>query len=76
MVYFHLVNNVCKKEKHSITLVTSRLYSSKKTVKFEPETKTYRGSQIWNSILDNIKNAPSPEIFEKKIKKWKGETWK
>ena len=50
------------------------LYSTnKRTVKYETETVTYRGPQIWNLVPENTKNASSFDIFKKEIRKWKGE---
>ena len=49
------------------------LYStSKKAVKYETETVTYRGPQIRNLVPEETKNASSFDIFKKEIRKWKG----
>ena len=50
------------------------MYSTNKTtVKYGPETVTYRGPQIWNLVPKKSKNASSFDLFKKKIGKWKGE---
>ena len=43
--------------------------STKITVNFGTETIFYRGPQLWNLILDNIKLEPTLELFKKKIRK-------
>ena len=45
-------------------------------MKFYTETEAYRGPEIWNLIPDNVKNAPSLEIFKKEIKKSEAIVWR
>ena len=50
-----------------------KLRTSIKNTRNGMETNTYRGSQLWNLIPDNIKSEPTLELFKKKIRKWKCE---
>ena len=43
----------------------------KSTVKFGTENISYRETQIWNLILDNIKSESTLEQFKRKIRKWR-----
>ena len=65
-----------KEERTYVVLGTSRHFTpvTIKTVKFGTDVVTHRDLQVWNLVLDNIKNAASLEIFNKKIKKCKGKT--
>ena len=50
------------------------LYSTNwRTVKYGTETVMYRAPQIWNLVPEKSKYASPFDIFQKKIRKWKGE---
>ena len=44
-----------------------------KTVNFGSESIRYRGSQLWFSLPQDIRNTESLSLFKSKIKKWHGE---
>ena len=45
--------------------------SLKRTVKFGTETISYRGSQIWNLVLERLRTLETFNKFKKEIKSWK-----
>ena len=77
VVYLYLSWITFSKEGRTyVVLGTSRHFTpvTIKTVKFGTDVVTHRDLRVCNLVLDNIKNATSLEIFNKKIKKCKGKT--
>ena len=44
-----------------------------KSITFGIDSVKFRGSLLWNSILDSIKRASSAALFKRNIKNWSGE---
>ena len=42
------------------------------TIKFGMESLSFRGSLLWNSLNDEIKELPTVASFKTKIKTWMG----
>ena len=58
---------------HDLRIKSTLQILPTKTISFGINSLTFRGSILWNAILDTIKSAENVVRFKKGIKAWNGD---
>ena len=75
-LYPHIMRNIFHLKITPYSLRNSSLLSlpPTKSIQFGTNSILFRGSQLWNSLADSIKNSKSIEIFKLNVESWVGLT--
>ena len=65
--------NLCKLPKAISYILYLISYLISKTISYGVESLSFRGSFLWNTLDDNVKQEPTLARFKNKIRNWAGE---
>ena len=73
--FFSVWRNLLQSSAYNLNHVQCQYSDNTKTVNYRTETVTYIGAQMWNLILENIRNASSFNTFREKNKNWNADLY-